>query len=58
VYAFCLVVFVLSGCARADLYKAKFVMVTVWSITLYEQAKTTVYSDPFSRLREILKPWQ
>jgi len=42
-----------AGCARAEPSRAEFVMGTVCSVTLYDQAKTQVYRDIFSRLREI-----
>jgi len=42
-----------AGCARAEPSRAEFVMGTVCSVTLYDQAKAQVYRDIFSRLREI-----
>ena len=42
-----------AGCTRAEPSRAEFVMGTVCSVTLYDQAKTQVYRDIFSRLREI-----
>jgi thiamine biosynthesis lipoprotein len=43
----------LTGCVKADPSRAEFVLGTVCSITLYDQAKPKIYRDIFNRLREI-----
>jgi len=51
---FCAFAFTLiSGCSNAEPSSADFVLGTVCSINLYDQAKTQVYDDVFNRLREI-----
>jgi thiamine biosynthesis lipoprotein len=51
--AFLVALLFFTGCTRAEPSRAEFVMGTVCSVTLYDQAKTQVYRDIFSRLREI-----
>jgi thiamine biosynthesis lipoprotein len=42
-----------AGCPRAEPWRAEFVLNTVCTILLYDQAKQDVYRDIFNRLREI-----
>jgi thiamine biosynthesis lipoprotein len=42
-----------AGCVRAEPSATEFVLGTVCSVTLYDQAKTQVYIDIFRSLREI-----
>jgi len=51
--AFSIALLFFAGCARVEPSRAEFVMGTVCSVTLYDQAKTQVYRDIFNRLREI-----
>ena len=45
--------FLFAACSRAEPSRTEFVLGTVCSITLYDQAKESVYRDIFNRLREI-----
>jgi len=51
--AFAIALLLFAGCTKTEPSRAEFVMGTVCSVTLYDQAKTQVYRDIFSRLREI-----
>ena len=44
---------VLAGCAKAEPSRTEFVLHTVCSVTLYDQAKAKIYENIFSRLGEI-----
>ena len=43
----------LTNCSRAEPIRAEFALGTVCSITLFDQARSEIYRDIFSRLREI-----
>ena len=47
------IVLAFADCSKAGPSRAEFVLGTVCSVTLFDQAKASVYSDIFERLREI-----
>jgi thiamine biosynthesis lipoprotein len=51
--AFFITLLFFTSCTKAEPSRAEFVLGTVCSVTLYDQAKTQVYRDIFNRLREI-----
>ncbi|MDR0444032.1 MAG: FAD:protein FMN transferase [Treponema sp.] len=52
---FCAALFVLllAACSQAESSRAEFVLGTVCSVTLFDQAKDRIYQDIFNRIREI-----
>jgi thiamine biosynthesis lipoprotein len=49
----CVIVFLFTSCIQAEPSRTEFALGTICTITLYDQAKDSVYNDIFERINEI-----